>query len=243
MRSLNWITMQNSPERSPTVTVAGSKSRVIAATGLFGALSILLTVLSQFMGLNFPIIPYLQFDFGEVAILLAFFLFGPGPAVTASAVEFLTLMAIGENTPYGPILKIIAILSSLAGLWIGMHVARSVLRTPRTNVVLETGMGIGMLFRVLFMTVANYFLIVFLYTVGGTVGLVEAPLKAIGISITNSNALALILGFTGAFNCLQLALVFGISYFLLRLPQLRRPVRTGRLPWFESFAGKRQARK
>lgn len=228
--------LQNTSARPNNSVAPSSKSRILAATGLFGALSILLTVLSQFMGLNFPIIPYLQFDFGEVAILLAFFLFGPGPAVAASLVEFLTLMAVGENAPYGPILKIVAILSSLAGLWIGMYVARSVSKIPKLNSMLGTGIAVGMVFRVLFMTIANYLLIVFLYTVGGTVGLVEVPFKAIGIPLSNSNALALILGFTGAFNCLQLALVFGISYFLLKLPQLRHPVRTARLPWFESFA-------
>lgn len=213
-----------------------SKSRIIAATGLFGALSILLTILSQLMGLNFPIIPYLQFDFGEVAILLAFFLFGPAPAVTASAVEFLTLMAVGENAPYGPILKIIAVLSSLSGLWIGMRVGRFASGTSTIRSVLATGMGLGVLFRVLFMTIANYYLIVFLYTISGTVGLVEAPFKALGIAISGSNALVLILGFTGVFNCLQLVLVFAISYFLVRLPQLRHSARTGRLAWFEKFA-------
>ncbi|MDG7000827.1 MAG: hypothetical protein JRN15_17170 [Nitrososphaerota archaeon] len=235
--------MQNTHENISTNSLATSKSRTIAATGLFAALSILLTVLSQFMGLNFPIVPYLQFDFGEVAILLAFFLFGPSPAVAASVVEFLTLMAVGENTPYGPILKIIAILSSLAGLWMGMYSARRILRTPGTIPVLGAGFGLGIVFRVLFMTIANYILIAFLYTVGGTIGLVESPFKAIGISISNSNALALILGFTGVFNCLQLALVFGITYFLLKLPQLRHPVRTGRLPWFESFTGRPKERE
>jgi riboflavin transporter FmnP len=103
--------------------VRPSSSRMIAATGLFGALAILLTSLSQALGLNFPILPYLQFDLGEVAIIIAFLLFGPIPATTAAFVEFLTLMVLGENIPWGPVLKIIAVLSTLGGLWFGMMLA------------------------------------------------------------------------------------------------------------------------
>ena len=43
---------------------------------MFGALAVVLTTLSHALGLNFPLIPYLQFDFGEIAILLAFFIVG-----------------------------------------------------------------------------------------------------------------------------------------------------------------------
>ena len=113
-----------------------SNARMIAATGLFGALAILLTSLSQALGLNFPILPYLQFDFGEVAIIIAFLLFGPVPATTAAFVEFLTLMVLGENIPWGPVLKIIAVLSTLGGLWFGMALARKASKNPKTGVKL-----------------------------------------------------------------------------------------------------------
>ena len=216
---------------------------MIAATGLFGALAILLTSLSQALGLNFPILPYLQFDLGEVAIIIAFLLFGPIPATTAAFVEFLTLMVLGENIPWGPVLKIIAVLSTLGGLWFGMMLAKKASKNPKMVVKLGSSLGMGLLFRAAFMTVANYYLIVFIYTVGGMTSLVSSTFRLIGITISSTSTLTLILGFTAIFNCLQLLLVFGISYALVRLPQLRRSLRSNRMAWFESFGTTIEERK
>src|ERR1700719_4641586 len=98
---------------------AGLDSRSLAGVAVFGALSVVLTLISQALGLNFPIIPYLQFDLGEVAILLAFFIFGPVPALIAALIEFATLLVLGVNAAFfDPELKLIAVLSSLLGVWI-----------------------------------------------------------------------------------------------------------------------------
>ena len=219
-----------------------SRTANIAVAGLFAALSILLTTISQAFGLKFPILPYLLFDFGEVAIILAFFMFGPAPAVAASVVEFITLMVIGQNLPYGPILKIIAILSSIGGLWLGMEIARRASRNGGTRTLFGSGLTFGLFSRLGFMTIANYYLIAFVYTINGMVGLVAAPLRLVGIQISATNALTVILGLTALFNGLQLGLVLAISYFLVRLPQVRRLTRT-KLAWFESFAGKSKSGK
>lgn len=235
--------LAGSPKQSELQTsFRKSRTAKIAAAGLFAALSILLTTISQAFGLNFPILPYLQFDLGEVAIILAFFMFGPAPAVAASVVEFITLLVIGQNFPYGPILKIIAILSSIGGLWLGMEIARKAARNSGTGTLFGCGLTFGLLSRLGFMTIANYYLIAFVYTVNGMVGLVAAPLRLVGIQVSATNALAVILGLTALFNGLQLGLVFAISYFLMRLPQVRRLTRT-KLAWFESFAGKSNSEK
>jgi riboflavin transporter len=235
--------MQNhtAPVRAPSLKL--NRSRMIAATGLFGALSILLTLLSQALGLNFPILPYLQFDFGEVAIVIAFLLFGPLPATTAAFVEFLTLMAMGENSPWGPLLKIFAILSTLAGLWLGILLAKKARGSAKSNVVLGSSLGVGLISRAAIMTVANYYLIVYIYTVSYMTTAVSSAFRLIGITISSSNTLGLILGFTAIFNCLQLLLVFGISYVLVKFPQLRRSLRSNRLAWFESFGTTIEERK
>ena len=228
-------------EDKPVSVVSTTKVRpsnpkiIVPATGLFGAFAILLTSLSQALGLNFPILPYLQFDFGEVAIIIAFLLFRPIPATTAAFVEFLTLMFLGENIPWGPLLKIIAVLSTLGGLWFGMLVAKKASKNPKMDSMLGSGLGSGLLFRAAIMTVPNYYLIVFLYTVGYMTSAVSSTFRLIGITISSSNALALILGFSAIFNCLQLLLVFGISFALVKLPQLRHSLRSNRMAWFESF--------
>jgi riboflavin transporter FmnP len=215
-----------------------SKSKTIAATGLFAALSIIFTALSQFAGLNFPIVPYLQFDFGEVAILLAFFAFGPVPAVASAFVEFVTLMALGQNVPIGPVFKLFAILSTLAGLWLGVTVVRKTIPLARRSLTLGTSLGLGLILRAVVMTAANYYLIVYFYTVPTIVGFVTASFKLVGITLTSTNALGVILTFTAIFNCLQLALVFAISYLFFRLPQLRNILRANRIAWFESLGTK-----
>src|SRR5579864_6658594 len=92
----------------------------LGGIAVFGALAVVLTTLSHALGLNFPLIPYLQFDFGEIAILLAFFIFGPVPGLVAAFIEFVTLMVLGQAAPIGPILKLVSMLASLAGIWFGM---------------------------------------------------------------------------------------------------------------------------
>jgi riboflavin transporter FmnP len=220
-----------------------SKTKTIAATGLFASLAIILTALSQFAGLNFPIVPYLQFDFGEVAILLAFFAFGPVPAIASAVVEFVTLMALGQNVPIGPVFKLLAILSTLGGLWLGVAVVRKISPFSKRGVTLGSSLGLGLIFRAVVMTVGNYYLIVYVYTIAGIVGFVTASFKLVGITITSTNTLALVLTFTAIFNCLQLLLVFGISYLFFRLPQLRNILRANRMAWFESLGSKPPSEK
>ena len=218
----------------------------IAATGLFAALAIILTLISQALVLSFPLIPYLQFDFGEVAIILALLMFGPAPATGAALVEFLTLMVLGVNAPFGPILKLVAILASIAGIWAGIRLTAS--RNPnsstemtrnisRRGLVLGSGLGFGLLSRGLVLTVANYLLLLYIYNYPNTIGYLSSFFNLIGLSLNVSNGWAIILGFTGVFNCLQLVLVFMISYALLRFPQLGNSFRKSRKAWYLS-AGK-----
>jgi hypothetical protein len=54
----------------------------------------------------------------------------------------------------------------------------------------------------------------------------------VGITLTDSNALLVILLFTAAFNLLQLFLVMGVSSFVLRVPGVSRIRVGGRTPWF-----------
>ena len=216
---------------------------MIAASGLFAALAVLLTAVSQLVGLNFPLIPYLQFDFGEVAILIAFFAFGPVPAVAAAFVEFLTLMGLGQNVPIGPVFKLLAILATIGGLWVGASIMRRTSPYIKTSVILGTGLLMGLISRAAILTVANYYLILFIYGLAPTEGFLAGTFKLIGITMTSSNALGLILIFTAVFNCLQLILVFAVSYLFFRLPQLQNYLRTNRSAWFEPIGSKTVSKK
>ena len=206
-------------------------STSLAGVAIFGALSAILAYFSQLLGLNFPIVPYLQFDLGEVAILLAFFLYGPVPALVSSLVEFVTLLAFGQNVPFGPILKLFSLASTVFGIWAGVRLGSKLGRLSVRGMV-GWGGAVGAAVRAAAMTIPNYFLLVFLYTVPSLLGYLAGSFKLVGLNLTTGNALFLILGFTALFNVLQLAFVMAISLGVLELPQLAALRAGGRAPWF-----------
>lgn len=220
---------------------AGSvDSRTIAGMAVFGALAVVLTTISQALGLNFPLIPYLQFDLGEIAILLAFFIFGPIPALVSAFIEFVTLMAIGVNVAYfGPELKLIAILSSLLGVWVGLAVVRR-MRNPTVGKAMGFGAALGVGVRAVAMTLPNYLIIIYLYTLSVIIDYVSSAFKLVGITLSASNALVLILGFTAVFNALQFALVSAATYVIVSLPQVRNMRVAGRRLWIVTYLQKKE---
>jgi riboflavin transporter FmnP len=203
----------------------------IAGIALFSALAIILSAASQALGLNFPLIPYLQFDVGEVAIVLAFFFFGPIPAFVSSFVEFAGLMAYGQQVPIGPLLKLFALVSTVLGLWVG---AKLVSRRRGTGLARRVGSSalFAAIVRAAVMTVPNFYLLVFLYGLGAIEGFLKGPFLLVGIALTDSNALAVILGFTAIFNALQILFVMLVSYFVLRVPAVSGIKVGGKAPWF-----------
>lgn len=214
----------------------------VAGSAIFSALAIVLAGASQALGLNFPLIPYLQFDVGEVAIILAFFIFGPVPALVSSFVEFGGLMVFGQQIPVGPLLKLLALVSTVAGMWAGAKVAS---RGAGTSLFRLAGWSttVGAATRALLMTIPNFYLIVYLYGLTAIEGFLRAPFSLVGIGLTDSNALWFILGFTAIFNVVQLAIVMTISSFVLRVPAVPRMKVGGRAPWFAAvlYEGNRAA--
>ena len=214
----------------------------LGGIAVFGALAVVLTTISHALGLNFPLIPYLQFDFGEVAILLAFFIFGPVPGLVAAFIEFLTLMVLGQAAPIGPILKLISIFASLGGIWVGMAV---VSRSGSPSFAKAVGLGtfLGMVSRAVFLTIANYYLIVFFggeYALSGLVPYLAGAFKLVGLDLTSANGLELILAFTAVFNTLQLLFVAGVASFLVGLPQVQATRAAGRSLWVVTYLRSRE---
>jgi len=203
----------------------------LAGVAVFGALSAILAYFSQLLGLNFPIVPYLQFDFGEVAIVMALFIYGPVPALVSCFVEAVTLLAFGQNVPVGPLLKLFATVSTVLGIWGGVTFGARLKRLSLKG-MMGWGSAFGAVIRALVMTIPNYYLLVFLYTVPALLGFLSGSFRLIGLNLTEGNALFLILAFTAMFNVLQLALVMVISFGVLELPQMSSLRTGGRAPWF-----------
>jgi len=216
--------------RLDTVSVAG--------IAVFSSLALILGAFSQALGLNFPVIPYLQFDFGEVAIVLAFFIFGPVPALVSSFAEFGGLMAFGQQVPVGPVMKLFALLSTVLGLWAGSKLA-SKAGSPGLSRLVGSGALSAAVFRALILTVPNFYLLEFYYSPAAIQGLVKYVLQPsfslVGIGITDADFLVPVLVFTAVFNVLQLALVMAVSYTVLRVPAVSQIKVGGRVPWFATI--------
>ena len=212
----------------------------VAGIAVFGALATLLAAVSQSLGLNFPVIPYLQFDLGEVAIIMAFFLFGPLPAQISSFVEFGALMLFGQNAPVGPVLKLAALFSTVGGMWLGVKLASWLSWTKVRRVVMASVMA-GVAIRVAVMTVANYYLVTIFYGLSLTVSYyhLSQAFALVSLGLSDANALLLILVFTAVFNALQLAFVVALSYAVLRFPPMSNLKIGGRVPWFVSVMGEK----
>lgn len=208
----------------------------VAGSALFSALAIVLAGGSQALGLNFPLIPYLQFDLGEVAIILAFFIFGPAPALVSSFVEFAGLMMFGQQVPVGPLLKLFALVSTVAGMWVGTKIASRGGETSLFSLA-AWSTAFGAAVRAAVMTLPNFYLILYFYGFAAIEGFLKAPFSLIGIGLNDSNALAIILGFTAVFNVIQLMAVMAISAFVLRVPAIPRIRIGGRTPWFATMVG------
>jgi riboflavin transporter FmnP len=214
----------------------------LAGVAVFGALATLLAAVSQSTPLfSFPVVPWLQFDLGEVAILMAFFIFGPMPAVASSFVEFVALLFFGQNIPVGPVLKLLALLSTVGGMWLGSRLAVR-MRTPGVGRMVALSVLGGSVTRAALMTIPNYVYLLLLVaqdTLAGVEGYLHASFALVGISLTDSNTLALILAFTALFNVMQLVFASALCYGVLRFPPVSNLKVGGRSPWFVSITSGR----
>ncbi len=203
----------------------------MAGSAVFSALALVLAGASQAAGLNFPLIPYLQFDLGEVAIILAFFIFGPVPALISSVVEFAGLMAFGQQVPVGPVLKLFALVSTVTGMWLGTRLASRGGETSLLKLAAWSA-AFGAVVRAAAMTVPNFYIILYIYGLSAVEGFVQGSFALVGVVVTDANALMLILTFTALFNAIQLLFVMALSSFVLRVPAVSRVKVGGKAPWF-----------
>ena len=132
----------------------------LAGGGVFAALAAILTLAKA--AIPFPLIPYLQIDFSEIPILIAFFLFGPVSAAISATIQWIFLNVQGSDAPLGPMIKLIAIMSMLGGFAFGNAIYRRIKRDGiHPAIALSMMFGGGILWRVIAMTVVNYFVLLY----------------------------------------------------------------------------------
>jgi riboflavin transporter FmnP len=144
--------LAESSSQKTTVTLAGA--------GVFAALAALLTLAKA--EIPFPLIPYLRIDFAEIPILIALFLFGPVSATVSAVIQWLFLNVQGSDAPLGPLIKFVAVLSTISGLWAGSELYRQVKgRRIHAGIALSVMLSGGILLRIVAMTIVNYVVLIY----------------------------------------------------------------------------------
>ncbi len=215
------------PRLGPTAVVAG------AAT--FGALASMITiVLGPAIQPSFPVLFYLKFDFAEVVDVIAFLLFGPVAGVLTALVHFAILsVAPGGTGPFGASLKLLAILSTYAGLVAASRLGKNSLRRIGLSMTV-----LGLLARVALMTVANYLYIVFLaQTLFGVDynGFAQFVLSKSGINLAGSEFIAYVLGLTAVFNAIHAVFSVAVSLLVVSTLVTRAPQLLQSRAWVMNF--------
>jgi len=180
----------------------------LAGAGVFAAIAVILTVAKA--EVPFPIIPYLKIDFAEIPIVIVFFLFGPLSAAVSAVIEWIFLNFRGSDAPLGPAIKFAAVMSMLAGFWIGNKIYLAVKGSgTHPSMALSSILAGGIVLRVLSMTVVNYFVLLYIGPIFfGADYLNYAKLTVEGTTgwhfASNFEVLLYTLIFTAAYNAVNL---------------------------------------
>ncbi|GBC70443.1 Riboflavin transporter FmnP [Candidatus Calditenuaceae archaeon HR02] len=176
----------------------GPNSRSIMIGAVFGGLAFTLGLLP--LSFPFPPLPYLRLDIAEIPSFIAMLMFGPAVGLISATSHFIALLMFGEWTPIGPLMKFMAVSSSLLGFWAAAH--------------LTTGMGtrvcsfslalLGAAARIIVMTLANYVLLTALFPFFLDLG-AKYLSSFLGISLsTAGEKLFFVLLFTAIYNALHI---------------------------------------
>ena len=151
------MTRTNLAER----TTAQKVTVTLAGAAVFAALAAILALAKA--AVPFPLIPYLQIDFSEIPIYIAFFLFGPLAALITSVVQWIFLNVTGSDAPLGPAIKFVAVVSTLGGLWLGSAIyGRIKGKMAHPSLAISMMFGSGIVWRVAAMTVVNYVVLLYI---------------------------------------------------------------------------------
>jgi len=181
----------------------------IASTAVFGALASVLSLLK--IEIPYPVLVYLKFDLAEVPSICAFLLIGPSSGLAVATIHWLVLSA--RSWPPGALMKYLAVLATLSGLWLGTKIGRSNALSKTSLLALCAILGIAC--RVLVMAAANlaFFLVLF----PGYLEFAKTLLSMSGIDCeTTAEALLWTSLLTASFNALHVPLDLLPSYALLR---------------------------
>jgi riboflavin transporter FmnP len=178
-----------------------SKTIRLTGTAIIAALVIVFDYTLKYSGLKlpFPWYPNIKFDFTGVPITLGLFLYGFSSSVTASIVAGLGIILRSGNI-ISAFLKVLAELSTVTGI----HLGRNILKKSNKNEMKLIPWSLGLISRVLTMSIANLYVFPNVYKLPFEVTIGLLPL-------------------VGIFNVIQGIINIGLGYFLFGALKSRLP--------------------
>ncbi len=144
------------------------ETKLLAITIIFAALTVALNPAISGIGVPAPYAPFLIYNLWEIPIVAAFLLIGVTAGIAIALLNALVLFAFFPGPlPTGPLYNLIAIFSTL----LGIYIARKVLTRKSTGGKREIIIGsaatvLGTILRVVVMTGVNYATLRYGYPVG-----------------------------------------------------------------------------
>lgn len=133
-------------------------TKKLAITIIFAALTVALNPGVSGIGIPAPYAPYLIYGLWEIPIVTAFLLISPASAIAITLLNSAVLFAFFPGPlPTGPLYNLIAIFSTLLGLYIAQKFTEhESLDQQKVLKVAAASTGLGIVLRVAVMTLVNY---------------------------------------------------------------------------------------
>lgn len=179
--------------------MAEPKSRLIASTALFTALTLALNLSP--IKFPAPFAPFLYYQIWEIPIVASLLLYGLKVGVAVTIINTAALLALFPGAlPTGPLYNMVAVLSMLLAIYATMNLRGSALNMGCITLVLLTLLGtVG---RVVVMTIMNY-------------ALIRYP-PPLGFSLPEESIIAL-LPLIGAFNTTLALYTIPLGYIVAKV--------------------------
>ncbi len=133
-------------------------TKKLTLTIVFGALTVALNPAISGIGVPAPYLPFLIYGLWEIPIVVAFLLIGPKSGAAVMIINALMLFAFFQGAlPMGPFYNLAAIATMLLGVGIAQKLAKSsALKIKHIALVVIVGTAVGIIFRIIAMSLVNY---------------------------------------------------------------------------------------
>ncbi len=142
------------------------KTKALAVTIIFAALTAAMALLH--VRIPAPYAPFLLYNLWEIPIIAAFLIAGPVSGLSVALLNTGVLLAFDPGPlPTGPLYNFAAVVSTLAGVYIAYRISGSKINNG-TNIfkIATLATILGIILRILIMTVVNYVTLRYPYPIG-----------------------------------------------------------------------------